>query len=315
MINNDDTVENNDVLVSAMAAEAADSTSENVSITSDYSGPDVMPAKEMTLNALGWATVERRFLGYGGMYYDPELIIEVKPFSSEEVLHFTAVNEDNPFEVDAATRYVLERCVRVRIGSKELDTAKTIFNHDRLALMMLCRTFSDMRTKLTFPKTCSDKKCGHVQTENINVQNMVYNSAEKINKFWNGRYFNIETKSGNVKYKPLTIFESNDVLAFTMEHKDDPEVTTSKLKVLQTLYPYLIVDCRTAVEAYDELTGMKKDKIALLTAIAEAYPVSTTLKVKSVCEKCDKEEDVAMRFPDGITSIVLDKVKIDDILL
>lgn len=272
----------------------------------------------------GWQDVNMNLLSYKGKYYPEGTVISVKPFSTKEVIHFTSINENNPLEVDRAMRYLIDECVQVRVGNRVVNTSEILFNIDRFIVILLARTYSDMRTDLTFETKCSVDKCGHEQKIKVIPQNLVF-TEDKISKYYDSSSstFVIKMKgiSGDniiVEYLPHSISENTELFDFMMLKKD--EISESDLKVMAKLFPFMRSNmrnnkCKDMEDVYHTFKGLTKDEIIDLTRLSEKVSLDFTNKVSSKCGDCGHLEDVHMRFPNGIGVVVIDKDADDDFLL
>lgn len=270
----------------------------------------------------GWQDINMNLLSYKGIYYPKDTVISVKPFSTQEVIYFTSINENNPLEVDRAMRYLIDECVQVRISGRVVKADSIIFNIDRFILILLARTYSDMRTDLSFENTCSNKKCNHEQKIKVIPQNLVF-SDNKIDKYYDGKdgIFKIKMTSisGNAvqyEYLPITIKENTELFEYMMEKRE--EIKESELKVLSKLFPFMrseMAECKSMEDVYHVFRDLGKDKIIDLTRLAEKVMLDFNNLVSTKCGECGQLGDVHMRFPNGIGSIVVDKSSDDDFLL
>lgn len=291
----------------------------------DYSGA----LKEVTqdqptpkqLMTKGWQEIDLKLLSYKGAYYPPNTSISVKPFGTDEVIYFTSINEKNPLEVDRAMRYLIDECVQVRIGGLIKKADDVIFNIDRFAVVLLARVYSDMRTDLTFENKCSS--CSNEQKVKVIPQNLVF-SDDKIQKYWDSKsgMFNIRMKSsadGNeveYAYAPITIKENTELFDFMLKQRED--ISESSLKVMAKVYPFMRNEtngCKDFNEVYMAFKDLGKSKIIDLTKLADKVVLDFTNTVSYKCGSCGHVEGVPMRFPNGITSIVVDTATDDDFLL
>lgn len=278
-------------------------------------------AKQMMTK--GWQEIDLNLLSYKGAFYPPNTSISVKPFGTDEVIYFTSINEKNPLEVDRAMRYLIEECVQVRVGGLVQKAEEVIFNIDRFAVVLLARVYSDMRTDLTFENKCSKASCNHTQKVKVIPQNLVF-SENKIEKYWNAStgMFNIRMKSSDdgseveYSYAPITIKENTELFDYMIKKRED--INESSLKVMAKIYPFMrneMKDCKTFDDVYMAFKDLGKSKIIDLTKLADKVVLDFTNTVSYKCGSCGQMEGVPMRFPNGITSIVVDTVADDDFLL
>lgn len=268
----------------------------------------------------GFHDINMNLLGYKGAYYPSGTKISVKPFSTEEVIYFTSINENNPLEVDRAMHYLIEKCVQVRINDKLVKSpSEIIYNFDRFTIILLTRTYSDMRTDLSFENECSKKGCGHNQKIKVIPQNIVYTKDNLSNIFNPSEdLFIIEKKSSGAKYgyRPCSIKENQDLFNYLIDKRE--ELSESDLKSMVKIFPFMRLhmgDAKDMDGVYHAFKDLHKDAIIDMSTLSENFDLNTKQMINTTCGSCGHVEDVALRFPNGIKSVVIDKTKIDDFIL
>ncbi|BAV39257.1 hypothetical protein BPT24_132 [Tenacibaculum phage pT24] len=265
-------------------------------------------------------------LGYGGRFYPKGTQISIRPFSTKEVVYFTSLNENNPLEVDQAFKYLVSEVVKVRVGNVEVkDTSSFIYQFDRFALVLIARTYSDLKTDLTFEHKCENiadgKVCGHTQTIKIIPQNLSFTES-LIDKYYDEKdgKFNIDVKSSDGKrtygYFPLTIKENSEIMEFMISKRDDIE--QHQLKAFIKLFPFMrnhLGDSKNWEDCFHAFRELAKEDVINMAKLAEKVSLTNKNEIINVCEKCGHSEGVPMRFPYGIKTIVFDKIEDDNFLL
>ena len=270
----------------------------------------------------GWQQIDKSLLAYGGVYYPDSITISVKPFSTKEVVYFTSINENNPLEVDQAMIYLVENCIQVRNGNKVLKAVDVIFNFDRFPLILLARTYSDMRTDLTFDHKCTNDKCSKTSTYRIIPQSLVF-TDNKLDKYYNNKSgnFSIKTESDNnegfaiYEYRPLTINENRELFDFIVEKRE--ELDSSDLKVFIKFYPFLrnyMTEKTTISDVYFNFMDLNKTQIEDISLLLD-YVLDSTTSISVKCKHCGNNGGIPMKFPNGLRTLVVDKVKGHNILL
>ncbi len=267
----------------------------------------------------GFHDINMKLLGYKGIYYPKDTVISVKPFTVDEVIYFTSINENNPLEVDRAMGYLVDKCVQVTVGGRVVKSSDIIFNFDRFTVILLTRTYSDMRTDLTFEHECTSKGCGHKQTLKVIPQNIVYTENKLKNVYDKSRdLFVIKKKDSNCEYgyMPVSIKENQDLFNFLIEKRE--EINESKLKTLVKIFPFMrlhLKDAKDMAGVYHAFLDLSTETITDMATMGDNFDLNTKQMIESTCGSCGHVEDVHMRFPNGIKSVVLDKAKIDDFVL
>lgn len=267
----------------------------------------------------GYHPINMNLLGYKGKYYPKNTEISVKPFSVDEVVYFTSINENNPLEVDRAMGYLIDNCVKVTVNGRSVKSSDIIFNYDRFTIILLARTYSDMRTDLTFEHKCDQGSCKHEQTLKIIPQNIVYTDNKLDGVYDDGDgIFSIKKRDSDIVYGylPVTINENKELFNYLIEKRE--ELSESKLKTFVKIFPFMrnhVEGAKNMDDVYHKFLDLSKEVITDLSTLADNFDLNTKQMISSKCGGCGYEGDIPMRFPNGIKSVVLDKAKIDDFIL
>ena len=80
--------------------------------------------------ALGYFTIKSVDLPSGGMFYPDDIKIAIRSAKVSEIRQFSAVDEQNVFDVDDKLNYILETCTQVSSSKKRLSY-KDLCEEDR----------------------------------------------------------------------------------------------------------------------------------------------------------------------------------------
>lgn len=257
--------------------------------------------------ALGYHAIKIVDLPSGGMFYPDDIKINIRSAKVSEIRQFSAIDEQNVFDVDEKLNYILENCTQVTSDKKRLSY-KDLCEEDRFYIILSIRdlTFPEPESKLTVEHV--DKK-GNKHQVDINKDYFTYfKIPDNLDKYYDAdrKSFMIETKSfGTIEMRPPTIGIMQKMTAYIQERQEKKEkIDQSVLQVM----PYMVLDWR-GLDEKDifkfeiEMNGWTNKKFSLVYKLAEQMKVG--IKPDMRVQIGDGWEDVPIGFRDGVKSIFI----------
>lgn len=270
----------------------------------------------------GYFDLDPKNFPSNGLFYKDDIKIKIRSAQVKEIRNFSALDEENPLEVDEAIIELLTSCVRVSYSNK-VGSWKDILEEDRLYLILSIRelTFAEEETTLSFKV-----KCGSCNTENnMEIKNENFQKRElpeKIMKYYSKEDlgFNIQTRSfGTFFITPPTAGVMRHVSSYIKELKDNKENLKEYISFLKVL-PYLLQDWRTFKRKdIDNLriqfVGWNDKKFVTFTELCELMQVSVKDKMLKHCDKCGDPIEADVQLPTGIKGLFIANDILDNELI
>lgn len=284
----------------------------------DYMKDDV----EQTELKHGFFSVKISDFPSKGRFYPNGTKIRIKAATVKDIRTFSALDEENPYEVDEALVDLLSNCVRVSFPNK-VGSWKDILEEDRLNLILSIRelTFAEGENKIAFKVKC--ESCGtenDMDIVNENFQKRELN--EKIAKYYSetDKQFNVVTKTyGIINIKPPTIGIMRVINKYIKSLQENKENIKEYLPFLKTV-PYMVEEWRGF--SIDKMSNYRMeflrwntDKFLTFTKLAELAQISVKEKMLKPCSKCQDPIEADIELPTGIKGLFIEENILDDELM
>lgn len=257
-----------------------------------------------------------------GRFYPRGTKVRIKSATVKDIRTFSALDEENPYEVDEALVDLLSNCVRVSFPTR-VASWKDILEEDRLNLILSIRqlTFAEGENKISFKV-----KCESCNTENdmeiINENFQKRKLNEKIAKYYSEetRRFDVETKTyGIINMKPPTIGIMRVVNKYIKSLQEKKENLKTYLPFLKTV-PYMVEEWRGF--SIDDMSNYRMEfirwdekKFLTFTKLVELAAVSVKEKMLKPCTKCGDPIEANIELPTGIKGLFIEEGILDDELM
>jgi hypothetical protein len=284
----------------------------------DYTKED----SEQTHREFGFFTLDATDFPSAGKFYPKDIKIRIKSATVKDIRGFSALDEENPYEVDEALVDLLSNCVKVSFKTR-VGSWKDILEEDRLFLILSIRelTFAEGENKISFKV-----KCESCSTENsMDITNENFQKRElnrKIAKYYSQEdlCFNVETKSyGTINMKPPTIGIMRVINKYIKGLQEKKANIKDYLPFLKTA-PYMVGEWRGFTTEDIETHRMEfmrwdSNKFLTYTQLTELAQVSVKEKMMKPCEKCMDPIEADIQLPTGIKGLFIEEGILDDELM
>jgi len=284
----------------------------------DYTKQDV----ESTNLKHGFFKVNPTEFPSKGRFYPNGITIRIKAATVKDIRTFSALDEDNPYEVDEALVALLSNCVRVSFPER-VGSWKDILEEDRLNLILSIRelTFAEGENKISFKVKC--ESCSTDNDMDITNQNFQQRDInEKLEKYYSDAHkrLNVETKQyGIINIKPPTIGIMRVVNKYIKTLQENKENLKEYLPFLKTV-PYMIEEWRgLSVDDMGkyriEFLRWNTNKFLTYTKIVELAQISVKEKMMKPCSNCGDPIEATIELPTGIKGLFIEDNILDDELI
>jgi hypothetical protein len=258
-----------------------------------------------------------------GKFYPNGTTIRIKAATVKDIRTFSALDENNPYEVDEALVELLSNCVRVSFNSNKVGSWKDILEEDRLYLILSIRelTFAEGENRVSFKVKC--ESCGtDNDMEIINENFQKRQIHEKILQYYSpeDKRFNIETKSyGTINMKPPSMGIMRIVSKYIKTLQENKENVKDYLPFLKTL-PYMIEEWRgLTIESINnyrmEFMRWDSNKFLTYNKLVQLAQISVMEKMMKPCSKCQDPIEAKIELPTGIKGLFIEDNILDNELM
>ena len=268
-------------------------------------------------STMGYNTIELNSLPSKGRYYSDNFQIKIRAARVTEIREFSAVDENNPIDVNEKLNYILYNCAIVYYGST-IGSPKDICNMDKLHIILLIRelTFSHANLELPLPQDiCSTYGCEQEESISfrLNAAKFETKYSEILEKVYSpeDKFFKFVTKGGDVIImRPPTV----GVHAALFNYRANLERNGKKYdKALISLVNYFAEDWRglddkKIFEMATTFDGWGAEKYAAIFNWAMEIDKCSIPELITTCKKCGGEIRVPLNFQFGTREIFVPKI-------
>ena len=255
-------------------------------------------------NQVGWQKIPIQDLPTKGLFYPIGAEISIRSATSNEIRHWSTLQEDDLSVLDDMLNYVLERCIAFKIGEKTTSW-KDLKEIDRFYILLAIReyTFIKGENKLQVPISETEKidvHKGMIDYINFDERLMKYYSPEK-------RCFELEFKTGKVI---LVTIPSVGVTQFLKNYINRKQQLQQMIDTdFITFAPFVILDWKGLSDStYEKIVidsnNWSIEEISVLTHLKDLF-IETVNPVIKYTDSGGAERTAPLNFLGGIKSIFL----------
>ena len=260
-----------------------------------------------------WKILPLSLLPSGGFAYPAALEISIKPATVDEIKYWSAIDENDPLDLDDKFNHILQKCARVKYEGGVLSHLD-IHQEDRFFLLISIRdlTFIKGENKLllTTITNCKKTDCNVPKQLELKANMLAFH---KINTKLRG-YFSEETLSFVLTPKngdePIEMFVPsigvNTLVRKILKKKkqDNKQIDES----FASIAPFVIPNWKDLTESmYDRYFEKSKSwtvvQFSILDGATKMLTFATKPTISFECNKCGAEVAAPVTFPEGYRSI------------
>lgn len=255
----------------------------------------------------GYLELHKDAMPSGGAFYPEGLRIFTRAASVAAVRHWSTLDPDDPFSVEAAMSDIVHDGTTFRGAAR--FSYKDILEEDRIHVVLAIKehTFAKGENRLVVGAKC--ESCGH--DNEIEVRNEAFRRVELDEE--TARYYDEErrefvfrTKSfGEIAMRPPTIGTVTKVAEYIQnERKARREVDLSFVKVLPFIAPdWRRMDADAVRNLHVAVMGWSREKFMLMTSLVERVRVGVQEALFCDCTECGAEVRTPVTFPGGVKAL------------
>ena len=260
---------------------------------------------------LGWHTIPTSQFPSGGLFYQDDMKVSIRPATVKEIRQFSVVQDDDPFSIDEAMNHIMSSCVNVNIKGK-ISNFKDILEEDRIHVVLAVRelTFKKGENKMEIPYECEE--CGHEGKMDFHNNNLRPSKPkDDIMKYFDHetRTFQVRTKSsGTFELRPPSIGVMRVITEYIKEQTATPAARKRLDQGFVKCLPFLVHDWRgfkkeKIKDIQVDFMGWDATKYSTFFHIVDMIKVGVDAECHSTCTNCGAEVQAPIMFPGGVKSL------------
>lgn len=266
------------------------------------------------LHQLRHIEVNRDIMLYKSMFYPSDWKFKCRAAFGAEVANFSTIDNEDPLSVHDGINDLLKNCLRIEDENGAVVSYRNLYEFDRLWFVLFIRdlTMMNPETRLNYESSC--EHCGEKNTVTLAHDTLVELELSDIAKKSfspEENAFIVRTKSfGDLKFQPSTIHRAEllrEWMQDEMKQKKTPDKSFVKLywMLLNNENDKSKNAMKNAQAEFIALSNSNIKKVALYLKLASELQVGLSQEVKFTCEHCGREAHSDIRFPDGVSNLLL----------
>ena len=263
----------------------------------------------------GWIPVPREEMGIRSMFYPKEWEFFVKPASVMAIKNWVAVNEERTDQVTKVLNEIIRTSVKIETNGVGQGGWSSINSWDRFWFVLKVReaTFAKGESKVEFEDSCSE--CDTDITYTLTSQALFYEfpDDELIEKYWDGRTWNIDPAEYDVQHEPITLYTPNlgkdqAIIDWAVARtRADKKIDENFINFLPWMLPKAAKDAqvldRQIESLYKQYKGWSLDMYDFMTDVIRNITINPSEKLRVTCPHCGQEAVSTVSFPNGIQAL------------
>lgn len=260
----------------------------------------------------GWIPVERSEMGIRSQFYPKEWEFYVKAAPVSAIKNWTAVNEERTDQVNAVLNEIVRTSVKIVTNGVGTGGWQNINSWDRFWFILKVReaTFVDGEAKVEFTDACSE--CDEDILYRLTSTGLFYEfpDDELIDKFYDGRTWNIDPSEFDVSHEPITLYlptlgkDQAIVEWATARARAEQKIDENFIRFL----PWMLSKPAKDMQVLDrQIEGLYKEYKAwslpmfdFMEDVVRNITINPSEQLRVTCPNCGQEAISKVRFPNGI---------------
>lgn len=244
----------------------------------------------------GYKILPLEYLPSKGMFYPENAEITIRAALSEELRHWSTLDEHDRIDVFDMLNFILEKCVRFKIkGEPVIFTWADLLEIDRLYIIFRVHelTFPDGKNQLTTLIKCKNKSCGH--TERIPIKSSMlrlYEFPTEAMQWYSPeeRCFVVNSQKYNETFKLYmptvgALQKRRKYMADLRRRRQQPD------KAFVKVMPYIVGETRTLTNSriqqyFFNYKEWPDGKFFFISEMANQLTEGKTQHFEMACPKC-----------------------------
>ena len=265
------------------------------------------------VSSIGHVTISHDALPSKGLYYDPNMTIQIRSANNAEIKHYSGMDDSNPLEVEKHISAILSTCCIVSNGNT-IMSYRDLSEFDKIYTFFAIRDRTFLRDKRdsNINVTAQCQHCGHDNTVTISNDTFgFYSISANLLKYYNAEQRCFIIADDSIGSDPLKFYiPTVGVTEKIMEYIKQQELSKQQggegyynpndLTILMYITPnWREIDDKG--KYIRQQTSIIKDRwnhdrYAIATEFTKRLKVGIKPTITFNCSNCDGEVTTAIRF-------------------
>lgn len=269
----------------------------------------------------GWIPVDRDEMGIRSEFYPPTWDFYIKPAAVSAVKNWTSIDEERADQVNKILTEICRTSVKIDTHGDGTGGWQQINSWDRFWFILKVReaTFSKGETKVEFEDQCSE--CGQdiIYTLNANALFYEFPDDELIEKYWDGKQWNIDPLEYDVQHEPITLYtpklgKDDAIIEWaTAKARMKQKIDENFIKFLMWMLPKPARDAnvldRQIDKIYKEYKSWSVEMYEFMDDVVRNITINPSEQLRVTCPHCGQEATSTVQFPNGIKTLFRSETK------
>ena len=262
----------------------------------------------------GWIPIDRAEMGDRSIFYPEDWEFAVRPATVQAIKNWTAIDEERLDQVNNVFNDIVKTCVKITSSTGGVSW-ENINSWDRFWFVLKIREYSFVHgeSKVQFTDSCSE--CDEDIDFELTANGLFYEypDEELVQKYWNGKAWEIDPAEYDVDNEPITLYnptlgKDQAIISWATErYRATQKIDETFIKFL----PWLInkpsrdpaMFDRQVSKIYRDYKNWSIDMFSFMDDVIKNLSILPSDKLKVTCPHCGKEVVSNVRFPNGIKAI------------
>ncbi len=270
------------------------------------------------INDLGYKPLNIEYFPCS-QFYEPGFEVSIRSAKVAEIQHWSTIDNSNYYDIQQKMSDMIASCAKVTLPGGRAGSYRNIKNEDKLYLVLCIRDLTFInRKKLLIPYKCNE--CGHkgqvpIERENLEIIEPPQDLQESFRT--NSRSYEFELLNNQIiRIAPPTMGLMQDIFTHTKNaiiSEGEGAINISFIKTMpSSLFQLTQINEKDFKTALNEYSKIDEETFEFLDTVAHEmeYGIKGVLHK---CESCDREVSTPLRFPDGYSSLFIQR-RLKDLL-
>lgn len=269
----------------------------------------------------GWVPVDRKELGIRSMFYPAEWEFFVKPATVMAIKNWTAIDEERTDQLNNVFNEIVRTSVKIDTHGVGNGGWTQINSWDRFWFVLKVRdlTFTRGETKVQFEDACSHCDTDILYTLTPDGLFYEFPDDELIEKYWNGRSWNIDPQEYDVDHEPIVLYtpklgKDDAIIEWaTARARQNQKIDETFVKFLVWMLPSAAKDQQVFANQVDKLYKEYKswsiEMFDFMNDVVTNITINPSEKLRCICPNCGQEATSTVQFPNGIKRLFKSETK------
>ena len=262
-----------------------------------------------------WIPLDRTELGKRSMYYPNDWEFSIRPATIQAIKNWTAVDEENPEELNKVFNEIIRLCVRMVDSKGNVHTWQEMKSWDRFWFILKVREYSFFKGESKIEYTDQCENCDEDIVFTLNSSSLTYEFPDdELLKYWDGDKWVIDPREYDVDADPITLYpptlgKDQAIIdwALTRARQGKRDIDENFIKFLVWMISKPSRDPQNfeiqVRQAQNNYKGWSIDMHSFMTDVITNITINPSERLSTKCPHCGAEVTSQVQFPNGVRAL------------